>query len=220
MAYTQIADHTDGQAVPSADFFNLVGDNFRAGIPALMDAKGDLVAATGADAAARVVVGANDALLYSDSGATAGVAWSLRNKVRAKGDSTGQTTLSHTAYVKAIVYDSEDFDVASAFADNRYTCQHAGVYLVGVSGVLTNLASASAAGEMTRVAIYKNGAIYSVVAASVYATAGTINQASGGMDMIALQYGDYVEVWVYRGPSTGAWNADPNWAQFFLSEIG
>ncbi len=41
----------------------------------IWDAKGDIVAGTGADAAARVAVGANDTVLTADSSQTAGVKW-------------------------------------------------------------------------------------------------------------------------------------------------
>jgi lysophospholipase L1-like esterase len=43
--------------------------------PTAVDAKGDLLAGTGADAVARVAVGANDYVLAADSGQAAGVRW-------------------------------------------------------------------------------------------------------------------------------------------------
>jgi hypothetical protein len=43
--------------------------------PTLLDAKGDLIAATAADTAARVAVGTNGYVLTADSSAAAGVAW-------------------------------------------------------------------------------------------------------------------------------------------------
>lgn len=46
------------------------------GIPeTLLDAKGDLIAASAADTAARLAVGADDTVLVADAGAAAGVAW-------------------------------------------------------------------------------------------------------------------------------------------------
>ncbi len=41
----------------------------------IVDAKGDIIAATAADAVARVAVGANTTMLVADSSASAGVAW-------------------------------------------------------------------------------------------------------------------------------------------------
>jgi len=41
----------------------------------IVDAKGDITAATAADAVARVAVGANTTMLVADSSASAGVAW-------------------------------------------------------------------------------------------------------------------------------------------------
>lgn len=41
----------------------------------IIDAKGDLIAGTAADTAARVAVGSNDTILMADSGQTAGIKW-------------------------------------------------------------------------------------------------------------------------------------------------
>ena len=43
----------------------------------LVDAKGDIIAATGSDAVARVAVGANNTVLVADSAPSAGVKWAV-----------------------------------------------------------------------------------------------------------------------------------------------
>jgi hypothetical protein len=60
---------------------------------AIVDAKGDIIAATGADAVSRLAVGANDTVLTADSAAATGVKWAalpggaiLATIVDAKGD--------------------------------------------------------------------------------------------------------------------------------------
>jgi hypothetical protein len=52
----------------------------------IWDAKGDVVAGTGADAAARVAVGANNTVLTADSGQAAGVKWASPHPLTTKGD--------------------------------------------------------------------------------------------------------------------------------------
>lgn len=57
-------------------------------LESIVNAKGDLIAATGADTVARVAVGANGRVLMADSGAATGVAW----KVGAAGATNELTT--------------------------------------------------------------------------------------------------------------------------------
>ena len=49
-------------------------------LESLLDAKGDLIAASAADTPAKVTVGANSKVLMADSAATPGVAWTALNK--------------------------------------------------------------------------------------------------------------------------------------------
>jgi hypothetical protein len=67
------ATHLGGR--PSADFQTIADANVAYLARALADAKGDLIAATGADAFARLPVGTNGQALVADSAATAGVKW-------------------------------------------------------------------------------------------------------------------------------------------------
>lgn len=81
------ADDTPAKFTVGADGTVLTSDSTQAsglkwnaapggGIPAtIVDVKGDLIAATGADAVARVAAGANTTLLSADSAQAAGVAW-------------------------------------------------------------------------------------------------------------------------------------------------
>ena len=93
-------DFTAGEVLAAADlndtFAEKVGNS-------IVDAKGDLIAATAADTLARLAVGANGAVLTADSTATTGLRWSAGQKilqiVRAT-DSTNRTTTS-TSFVDA-----------------------------------------------------------------------------------------------------------------------
>jgi hypothetical protein len=75
------------------------------------DAKGDLIAGTGSDAADRVAVGSNDHVLLADSSASTGVAWnkSIPLTVVYRGDDTGDYTVAATDDV-IIVDDEQAFD--------------------------------------------------------------------------------------------------------------
>jgi len=66
-----------GQAVDSTVFANAA-----AGLSAtIVDAKGDIIAATAADAVSRLAVGANDTILTADSTAATGIKWAAAPSV-------------------------------------------------------------------------------------------------------------------------------------------
>ncbi|MFZ9483562.1 MAG: hypothetical protein ACO3AV_11755, partial [Ilumatobacteraceae bacterium] len=70
----------------------------------LLDAKGDIIAASSADTAARVAVGTNGQILSADSGAPAGVKWITdanipKSIIDAKGDLIAGTSADTAARV-------------------------------------------------------------------------------------------------------------------------
>mgnify|MGYP001599025883 CR=1 FL=1 len=79
MAWTTPTRWPTGTMVEATDTaFNLnaqVRDNLLETAPAKVTTKGDLVAATGANALARVAVGANDDVFVAASAQAAGVKW-------------------------------------------------------------------------------------------------------------------------------------------------
>jgi hypothetical protein len=86
-----------------------------------IDAKGDLVAGTGADAFARLAVGTNDQVLTADSTAATGLKWSTPSAggssfVGCRLYKTTNQTMATGTWV-TITYDSESFDTNS-FHDN------------------------------------------------------------------------------------------------------
>ena len=104
MAYTEVKTVIDGDSWTANDMNVYVKDNFAAGVPDLMTTKGDIVAATGADAAARVGVGANGTVLIADSTQAAGVKWGThptKDLVTTKGDILAATAADVLAKVAA-----------------------------------------------------------------------------------------------------------------------
>jgi hypothetical protein len=73
--------------------------------PTIVDAKGDLIAATAADAVARLAVGTNGSVLTAASGQTTGLSWTAGTQVHAVGNSGTALTLnasSTSGYIKTI----------------------------------------------------------------------------------------------------------------------
>lgn len=74
MSYSPLPSKTSTSTLTITDYDAIKG-NFEAGAPDVFTAKGDLIAATGADAAARVAITTGPALLVPDTSQSAGLAW-------------------------------------------------------------------------------------------------------------------------------------------------
>ena len=90
MAYTAVPTKSPGDTWSASDHNTYVRDNFAAGVPDIFTTKGDIAAATAANAAARVgVASTNGYVLLAASGESAGVKWGLdpvQDLVTTKGD--------------------------------------------------------------------------------------------------------------------------------------
>jgi hypothetical protein len=119
-----------------------------------IDAKGDLVGGTGADAFARLAVGANGTVLTADSDETTGLKWVAPATVttfpafRAY-QSTNQSITANT-FTK-INFQTESFDQGSCFASNRFTPNVAGKYYFHWTLDLSSI-------SVRDIFFYKNGA--------------------------------------------------------------
>jgi len=122
-----------------------------------IDAKGDLVAGTDADAFSRLAVGANDTVLTADSAQATGLKWAAPSAssgpaFRAFRNTTTQTITGST-WTK-VQLNGETYDTASCFDSTtnfRFTPNVAGYY---------SLQAALAAEAQTTSTVYAQSAIY------------------------------------------------------------
>lgn len=114
----------------------------------IWDAKGDLAAATGADAAAKVTVGANGTVLTADSAQTTGVKWASTDHGARVTHSTAQTISTGTG-VTTLAFNTERWDTDTIHDtvtnNSRLTCKTAGKYLIGCHVTFASNATGSRA---------------------------------------------------------------------------
>lgn len=131
--------------------YNAIRDSLIAGVPDLYTAKGDLAPATGADAAARLAVGADASMLVADSGESTGLRWQatpvvkVNNSVAQDPAPSGWRTLS---------WDAEDYDSdgshSTSVNTSRITIQSAGAgyyHFLANIGFLTSSLVAGTSGQ-------------------------------------------------------------------------
>jgi hypothetical protein len=84
-----------------------LADNSQGTKPKVIDAKGDLIAGTAADTAAKVTVGANGTFLKANSSQTAGVEWATVDALPSQTSNTGKylTTDGSTASWASVTTD-------------------------------------------------------------------------------------------------------------------
>jgi hypothetical protein len=165
-----------------------------------IDAKGDLIAGTGADAFSRLAVGANNTVLTADSAEATGLKWATPAATsgpafRAFRDSS-QQSFSQSTFVK-IQFNAETFDTDNCFdstTNYRFTPNKAGYYDINVNVTFSGTNSAS----LKELAIYKNGAVSSLVFSSAGSGSPGATCAVNGADLIYFDgTTDYVEAYIY-----------------------
>ena len=122
----------------------------------IVDAKGDIIAATAADTVSRLAVGANNTVLTADSSTATGLKWATA------GATLGPTFYAYlsanqtvsTGVVTKLQINTEEYDLGSCY-DNatnyRFTPTTAGIYQIN------SVIQANGSGGTT-IWIYKNGA--------------------------------------------------------------
>jgi hypothetical protein len=170
-----------------------------------IDAKGDLVVGTGADAFGRLAVASTAGyVLTVDSAETTGLKWAVGSTYTAlpafSAYKSGTQNLSAATWTK-ITFETENFDTDSKFASSRFTPTVAGYYYIqGSSG-----STSSNAALDVYVAIYKNGAneAYVYIADQPYAGA-NISRC------IYLDSDDYVEIYANFSIQSDVENGNAN----------
>jgi len=170
-----------------------------------IDAKGDLVAGTGADTFARLAIGANDTVLTADSSTATGLKWAASAsasgpafKARRTAD---QNVASANTWTK-VQFNADVFDTDNCYdptTNYRFTPTKAGYYQFN-SKIYFPIAN----DKVNFLALYKNGTI---VAQSNGGTNGTNANMGGPPGISDLQSAngttDYFECYAY---STSAGN--------------
>lgn len=136
MAYSDIGDVTAGDPVTET-YLDQIRANFQASAPDAFTAQGDIFAATGADAGARLAIGANDSTLVADSSESTGLAWQIQPAARVYNDA--DITLSSGSWV-AITHNSENYDTDALHSTSsntqRLTIPSGGDGLYHIGGVV------------------------------------------------------------------------------------
>lgn len=180
-----------------------------AGIPAtILDAKGDLIAATAADTASRLAVGTNGQVLTADSTASTGLAWTtIATGLTYAGcsvySSAAQTINNSTTTIAT--YGAENFDTngyhSTVTNTSRITIPSgkAGKYLLTASVAWTG---GTAAG-LRQFYFYKNGAEIGMINRFIVAS-GTTDIWQTGSQIVDAAVGDYFEIAVFQSGGSAA----------------
>jgi len=182
----------------------------------VVDAKGDLIAASANDTPARLAVGANGTVLTADSAEATGLKWATVSVtptfvgVNATRTNTSTTVVANTAY--QVPFPAEEFDT-NAFHDNsinnsRLTIPtgYAGKYII--SGWMSNPAGSPGSYQLMR--LYKNGSQYTTggVREGEYTRINTgANAPFGFSQTITASVGDYFEIYYQQnnGETVNMW---------------
>lgn len=185
------------------DFKWVTSDDANAIQNSIVDAKGDLIAASANDTPARLAVGTNGQVLTADSTAATGLKWAAASGgsatyVGVSAYKTSNQDISNNTFT-ALTFQAESFDTDS-FHDNstntsRFTVPtgKGGKYVVsGTVSYSTNATGARAA------SIYKNGAVvnyHSILPPVAGGVTGTYVPVSY---VLSLAAGDYVEIFGWQ----------------------
>jgi hypothetical protein len=185
-----------------------------------IDAKGDLVAGTGADTFAKLTVGANNTVLTADSAEATGLKWVAPSAgasfVGCKAKKTAVQSIANATVTK-ITFDSEYFDTDSIHDNStnntRFTVPS------GKNGkwqVIVMLHYNIDSSGFRQIRLMKNNSVFGVSAINATVSANTSWAVSDIFDLVAT---DYMEVAAYQtsGASINTGDGDQvTFAFYFL----
>lgn len=193
---------TTGQVLAKAsntnmDFTWVAQDDSNAIQNAIVDAKGDLIAATAADTPARLAVGTNGHVVRANSATATGLEYapSYGSTISIQRGTSNQT-ITANAWTK-IQLNSEDLDTDGSYdptTNYRFTPKVAGYYQFNTLIFMSQQTGTN----LNNFALYKNGAFYALIGLDY-------NVGPKGQPVIAAANGstDYFEWYLYAS-STNA----------------
>ena len=173
-----------------------------------IDAKGDLVAGTGADAFDRLAVGADGTQLVADSAEATGLKWATPSAGSFSGVHLTKTTSGNQSITNAtdtiITFDTEQYDTASYHSTvtntGRITVPTTGYYAINAMIIMAN----SSTGYRS-MGLFKNGSALSYGATGDTGTTYPNSQSTIN-EVLYLTASDYLEIKMLQN-SGGALNA-------------
>lgn len=207
-SFVDLKGGTTGQVLAKAsgtdlDFSWVAQDDSNAIQNAIVDAKGDLIAATAADTPARLAVGTNGQVLTADSSEATGLKWATAAASSGPAFRATRTTSSQSITAATNVkvqFNSETYDTDGCYdptTNYRFTPTKSGYYQV-------NLTLNFPSDGRTYGKIYKNGSEYG--RAFTYQTA---DSGSSGSDLVYMNGStDYIEFYAYLYSGSGSISTD------------
>ncbi len=195
----QLSDSTSSTSTTLAATANAVKTTYDlangAIAKSIVDAKGDIVAATAADTVSRLAVGANGTVLTADSAEATGLKWAASSATTIDTFGVNKTSVQSvtTAVATKITFDNEQWDTGNNFASSTFTATETGYWQFSTS---LRMYQNTAAPQVIRV--YKNG--------SHLYTLGALNESADnyncGAFIVSLATNDTVELYAYMEGSS------------------
>jgi hypothetical protein len=186
-----------------------------------IDAKGDLIGGTGADAFARLAIGANGTVLTADSAETTGMKWAAASGgtptfVGCFIYGTANQTISN-ATVTTVPFGAENFD-SDGFHDNATNNSRITIP-TGKGGKYLVVAQSAFAANLTgfrQTRILKNGTAVQISVANNNAS-NTVDLQNNISYILSLAAADYIEMAVYQSSGGNLTLSNTNDNETFMS---
>jgi hypothetical protein len=223
-ALVDLKGGTTGQVLAKAsntdlDYSWVAQDDSNAIQNAIVDAKGDLIAATAADTPARLAVGNNGETLVADSSTATGLKWGVGNNRGASVYNSANLTIANNTFT-ALTFNSELYDTDSYHSTSTNTSRITIPTGLGGQYLITSTFQwdlSAVGGRFFK--IYKNGS--SIFEAPEMIGSATVYVGPTISTILSLSAGDYIEIYVRQtsGGNLIAYPGSPN-TPFAVSLLG